>query len=117
MKARDLKNITVPIRLGNRNFNMAFDFNALAELEEVYGEIDRALRAIETGKGRLKAIRALVYAGIKPRHNVKLMEIGTLLTEIISDEEKATELMEQIEKAIELSMPSAKESEEKEVGE
>ena len=37
MKARDLKNITVPITLGNDTFRMAFDFNALAELEEVYG--------------------------------------------------------------------------------
>lgn len=105
MKARDLKNISVPIELGNRTFRMAFDFNALAELEEVYGDIDKALRAIKIGKGRLKAIRALIYAGIKPRHKVTLTEVGNLLTEIISNEDKANKLMEQIQKAIELAFP------------
>ena len=106
MKARDLKNISVPIELGNRTFRMAFDFNALAELEEVYGDIDKALRAIKTGKGRLKAIRALIYAGIKPRYpKIRLIEVGELLTEIISNADKADKLMEQIMNAIEIAYP------------
>lgn len=113
MKARDLKNITVPITLGNNNFKMAFDFNALAELEEVYGDLEKAMRAIKAGKGRLKAIRALVYAGIKPRHQyMTLVKTGELLTEIVQDSDKAEYIINQLEKAIELAMPSSKEDKE-----
>lgn len=118
MKARDLKNVTVPITLGNNTYKMAFDFNALAELEEVYGDIERAMRAIQTGKGRLKAIRALVYSGIKPRHQyITLIKVGELLTEIIQDENKADYIFTQVQKAIELSMPTDKKEENKRQGE
>ena len=118
MKARDLKNITVPITLGNDTFRMAFDFNALAELEEVYGNIERAMRAVQTGNGRLKAIRALVYSGIKPRHKyITLIKVGELLTEIIQDENKADYIFTQVQKAIELSMPTDKKKENEDQGE
>ena len=117
MKARDLKNVTVPITLGKNTDKRALDFNSLAELEEVYGDIERAMRAIQTGKGRLKAIRALVYSGIKPRYQyITLIKVGELLTEIVQDENKADYIFSQVLKAIELSMPTDK-KEDKEQGE
>ena len=75
------------------------------------------MRAVQTGNGRLKAIRALVYSGIKPRHKyITLIKVGELLTEIVQDENKADYIFSQVLKAIELSMPTDK-KEDKEQGE
>lgn len=110
MKAKDLKNILVPLELGDRTFKIAFDFNCMCELDEVYGDFDRAIKAMDEGKGRLKAIRALIYSAIKPRYeNITIVEVGELLTEIMRNEEKAEYLMQQIDKALTLAMPSKEE--------
>lgn len=111
MKAKDLKTILVPLELGGRTFKIAFDFNCMCELDEVYGDFDIAIKAIDEGKGRLKAIRALIYSAIKPRYeDITLLEIGELLTEIMRDTKKAEYLMEQIDKALTLSMPDKEET-------
>lgn len=107
MKARDLKNILVPLKLGGKEYKIAFDFNALCELEEVYGDYDQAMKAIGQGKTSLKLIRALVYSAIKPRHEkVTLLGIGEALTSIMKDEEEANYIMGQLQKAMELSAPN-----------
>lgn len=106
MRAKDLKNILVPLELGGRTFNIAFDFNCMCELDEIYGDFDKAIKAIDQGKGRLKAIRALIYSSIKPRYeDITILEVGELLTDIMKDTEKAEYLMEQIDKALTLAMP------------
>lgn len=106
MKARNLKNILVPLELGGNTFKIAFDFNAICELDEVYGDFDKAIKAMNDGKGRLKAVRALVYASIKPRcEDITLVEVGELLTDIMSSNEKAEYVMEQLNKAMELANP------------
>lgn len=109
MKVKDLKNILVPLELGGKTFKIAFDFNCICELDEVYGDFDKAIKAIDEGKGRLKAIRALIYSAIKPRYDITLIEVGELLTEIMSNTEKAEYLMKQIDKALTLSMPDKEE--------
>lgn len=110
MKAKDLKTILVPLELGERTFKIALDFNCQCELEEVYGDLDKALKAITNGKGRLKAIRALVYAAIKPRYEkITLIEVGELLTPCMNNEEKVNYLIQQIDKAVTLAMPNQEE--------
>lgn len=110
MKVKDLKTILVPLELGERTFKIAFDFNAICELDEVYGDFEKAIKAVQEGKGRLKAIRALVYAAIKPRcEEITLLEVGELLTSILNDDEKANYLVGQIDKAITLAMPDKEE--------
>lgn len=112
MRAKDLKTILVPLELGDRTFKIAFDFNAMCELDEIYGDFEKAIGAVQEGKGRLKAIRALVYSAIRPRYeDITVLEIGELLTTILNDTEKANYLMEQINKAISLAMPSQEETE------
>lgn len=108
MKIKDLKNTLVPLNLMDREFKIAFDFNAICELDEVYGEFDKAIKAMNEGKGKYKAVRALVYSSIKPRYDVTLIEVGEMLTEVLNSEEKAEYLMNQIMSAIELSMPNEK---------
>ncbi|MDY3373321.1 MAG: hypothetical protein SOX50_08620 [Terrisporobacter othiniensis] len=110
MRAKDLKTILVPLELGERTFKIAFDFNCMCELDEVYGDFDKAIKAIDEGKGRLKAIRALIYSAIKPRYeDITLIEVGELLTDIIRNTEKADYLMNQIDKALTLAMPDKEE--------
>lgn len=110
MKAKDLKNILVPLELGGRTFNIAFDFNCMCELDEVYGDFDKAIKAIDQGIGRLKAIRALIYSAIKPRYeDITILEVGELLTDIMKDTKKAEYLMKQIDKALTLAMPDKEE--------
>lgn len=110
MKAKDLKNILVPLELCGIKFKIAFDFNAICELDEVYGDFEKAMKAMQEGKGRLKAMRALIYASIKPRYpQYTLVDIGEMLTEIMSSEEKATYVQEQLGKAMNLALPDKEE--------
>lgn len=107
MRVKDLKNILVPLKLMDRDFKIAFDFNAMAELDEVYGDFDKAIKAMQEGKGRLKAIRALVYSAIKPRcEDITLIEVGELLTDTMKSEESVNYLMDQINKAMYLANPT-----------
>ena len=112
MSIKDLKNKKTKLKLGDKEFEIAFDFNAIAELDEVYGDFEDAMKALNSGKGRLKAIRALTYSMIKPRYeDITLLEVGEMLTEIMSGEEKAAKIMEQIRTAIELGMPQSENKE------
>lgn len=111
MKGKDLKKILIPLTLTDRSFMIAFDFNALCELEEVYGDFNKAIQDMQIGK--LKAMRAMLYSAIKPRNeDVTLVEIGELMTELITDEDKMSYVTGQLEKAIDLALPSPKEQEE-----
>lgn len=113
MSIKDLKNKKTKLKLGDKEFEIAFDFNAIAELDEVYGDFEDAMKALNSGKGRLKAIRALTYSMIKPRYeDVTLLEVGEMLSEIMGGKDKATEVMEQIKTAIELGMPKNEDTEE-----
>lgn len=112
MSIKDLKNKKTKLKLGDKEFEIAFDFNAIAELDEVYGDFEDAMKALNSGKGRLKAIRALIYSMIKPRYeDVTLLEVGEMLSEIMGGKDKATEVMEQIKTAIELGMPKSEDIE------
>lgn len=107
MKAKDLKNILIPLELGDKTYKIAFDFNAMAELDDVYGDFNKAIKAINGNNGKLKAIRALVYSAIKPRYEeITLIKVGELLTPIMTDDDMANYLMTQLTKAIELAMPN-----------
>lgn len=113
MSIKDLKNKKTKLKLGDKEFEIAFDFNAIAELDEVYGDFEDAMKALNSGKGRLKAIRALTYSMIKPRYeDITLLEVGEMLSEIMGGKDKATEVMEQIKTAIELGMPKNEDTEE-----
>ena len=56
MSIKDLKNKKTKLKLGDKEFEIAFDFNAIAELDEVYGDFEKAVKALNGGKGKLKAI-------------------------------------------------------------
>lgn len=64
-----------------KDYTFALDFNALCEFEDATGKdaLD-VLRVIESGKGRVSDIRALMWAGLRAHHpEVTLHDAGRIL--------------------------------------
>lgn len=77
------------------------DFNAFAELEELYGTVDDALAAIE--KGSIKAIRNLLWASMITQHpGLTVGEVGRMI-----NEENMKNLTAQLQLLFMNSMPEA----------
>ena len=58
--------------------NLVFDLNAMVELEDLYGDIDKAFEAMN--KGSFKAIRALIWAGLLHENaDLTIHDVGALL--------------------------------------
>ncbi len=62
MSVKDVRSKGIPIELGGKTRYLKFDLNAFANLEEMYGDIEQAMNALE--KGSIKAIRAILWAGL-----------------------------------------------------
>ena len=61
MALRDVKEIAITIEL-DKPRTLLFDLNAFSELEDVYGSMDAAFKAMQTGS--MKAARTLLWAGL-----------------------------------------------------
>ena len=67
----------VPIML-DKERHLKYDLNAFIELEEAYGSIEQALNNLSSGK--LKAVRALLWAGlIHEDETLTMKEVGSLM--------------------------------------
>ena len=107
MKASELKNKGIKFKIGDEEYELKFNMNTFCELEEVYGDLNKAFEDLQNMK--VKAIRALIYAAVKTEDDtVTLKGIGEKLE--LKDLEA---LGTGINKALETSMPEA----EGEVGE
>lgn len=70
-------NVTT-FNLGGKEYKMDFNFNVMSELEEVYGDINKAFEDLQSMK--IKAIRALIYSIVKvDNEEMTLKEVGELL--------------------------------------
>jgi len=99
LKASDLKNKGVKFKLKGKEYELKFDMNSFCELEEVYGDINKAFEDLQNRK--VKAIRALIYSAVKVEdENVTLKEVGSMLT--LDDMEKLGTVINQ---ALDTSMP------------
>ncbi|SHF33322.1 tail assembly chaperone [Caloramator proteoclasticus] len=99
MKASELKNKGVKIKLQDKEYELKFDMNTFCELEEVYGDINKAFEDLQNKK--FKAIRALIYAAVKAEdENITLKEVGKMIT---LDELENLSLA--INKALNMAMP------------
>lgn len=61
MALRDVKPVSVPLDL-DKSRTLVFDLNAFAELEDVYGNMEKAFSAMQSGS--MKAARTLLWAGL-----------------------------------------------------
>lgn len=104
MRASELKNKGVKFNLEGKEYELKFDMNTFCELEDVYGDINKAFEDLQSRK--IKAIRALIYSAVKSENeNVTLKEVGQMLT--LQDMEK---LGTAINEALQVSMPEAGEN-------
>lgn len=103
MKASELKNKGIKLKLNNKEYELKFNMNTFCELEEVYGDINKAFEDLQNMK--VKAIRALLYSAIKVEdESVTLKEVGSMLT--LNDMER---LGTAINEALSAAMPEATE--------
>lgn len=104
MKATELKNKGIKIQLNNKDYELKFDMNTFCELEEIYGDINKAFEDLQNRK--IKAIRALIYSSIKAEdENLTLKEVGRMLT--LNDLER---LGTAINEALNTAMPEMDEN-------
>lgn len=104
MKASELKNKGIKFKLNDNEYELKFDMNTFCELEEVYGDINKAFEDLQNKK--IKAIRALIYSAIKAEDdNVTLKEVGRMLT--LNDMER---LGTSINEALNIAMPDITEN-------
>lgn len=104
MKASELKNKGIKFMLGDKEHEMKFNMNTFCELEEIYGDLNKALDDLKAKK--IKAIRALIYAAVKVEdETATLKSIGEQLE--IQDLER---LGTAINEALGKSMPEVNEN-------
>ena len=78
MRASELRNKGIKFTLGNKEYELKFNMNTFCELEEIYGDINKAFEDIQAMK--FKAIRALIYSAIKVQDDtVTLISVGEML--------------------------------------
>lgn len=78
MKASELRNKGIKFTLKGKEYDLKFNMNTFCELEEVYGDINKAFDDLQNMK--IKAIRALIYSAIKTAdETVTLKSVGEML--------------------------------------
>jgi len=78
MALRDVKPIAVSLTL-DKPRTLKFDLNAFAELEEIYGSMEQAFAAMQSGS--MKAARTLLWAGLLHEdENLTPRQVGALVT-------------------------------------
>lgn len=95
----DIRQKNTPIVLADNTYNLRYDLNAFAELEEIYGSVEAAMNSL--CEGSVKAIINVLWAGIL-HENEKLApkEVGKMI-----DLANIKEIGEAINKAIKEAMP------------
>lgn len=98
----DIKTFT----LNGKEYEIKLDFNVLAELEEVYGDIEKAFDDLQEMK--IKAVRALIYSIIKTEdETVTLKGVGAMI-----DMNFMTQFIANMGELFAENMPEGEESEE-----
>lgn len=104
MKAADLKSKGIKFKLGDKEYNLKLNMNVFCELEEIYGDLNKAFEDLQDMK--VKAIRALIYSAVKVEDDTAtLMDVGENLG--INDLER---LGTAINEALNTAMPQAEEN-------
>jgi len=97
---RDVKFKGVEIEL-DKVRTLKFDLNAFAELEDAYGTVEDAMKAME--KGSIKALRAVLWSGlVHEDEELTLKQVGSMIS--ISDLQNFTN---KITQAVSGSVPDS----------
>ena len=63
----DIRNKKITIKLGEQDYELKYDLNSFAEIEETHGSISEIVEKMENGS--IKAIRAMIWAGLLCNEN------------------------------------------------
>lgn len=75
---KDLQPQSTKIELKGRTYEMNFDLNAMAELEDIFGTLQIAIAELK--KKKLKAVRSFLYAVLKSTdESLTEFEVGKLI--------------------------------------
>ena len=75
---KDLQPQSTKIELKGRTYEMNFDLNAMAELEDIFGTLQIAIAELK--KKKLKAVRSFLYAVLKSTdETLTEFEVGKLI--------------------------------------
>ena len=104
MKAAELRNKGIKFKLGDKEHELKLNMNTFCELEEVYGDLNKAFDDLQSMK--LKAVRALIYAAVKVEdEEITLKTVGEQLG--LNDLER---LGTAINEALSKAMPEAEDT-------
>ena len=75
---KDLQPQSTTIELKGRKYEMNFDLNAMAELEDIFGSLQIAIAELK--KKKLKAVRSFLYSVLKSTdESLTEFEVGKLI--------------------------------------
>ncbi len=75
---KDLQAQSTTIELKGKKYDMNFDLNAMAELEDIFGSLQIAIAELK--KKKLKAVRSFLYAVLKSTdESLTEFEVGRLI--------------------------------------
>lgn len=79
-KAEIMKDEGVKITLGNKEFEVRFDLNALCNLQDKFGDFTKAFDGLK--KQDFKKIRSLLHVGLANGENIDITEeeVGSFIT-------------------------------------
>ncbi len=99
---KDVKSKGTPITLCDGvERELKFTLNALAELEDRYGSVDEAFKALD--KGSIKAVRCVLWAGLMHTdENLTEKQVGNLI-----DTKCMEDIMAQLGAALNSDMPES----------
>lgn len=102
---KDVKSKGTPITLCDGvERELKFTLNALAEMEERYGSVDEAFKALDAGS--IKAVRFVLWAGLMHTdENLTERQVGNLI-----DTQCMATIMEQLNAAFDNDMPATGEN-------
>ncbi len=99
MSLQDIKSAAIAIQLDKPRMRL-YDLNSFSELEEVYGSMDAAFKAMQTGS--MKAARTLLWAGLLHEdESLTAKQVGGMVTM-----QNLEVVMDAISKALLDAMPS-----------
>lgn len=100
-----LRNKAVTINLDGKDRTLIYDLNAFADLEEVYGDLNSMLTALQSGS--IKAVRKFLYVGfLHDDENITEREVGKMF-----DMSNIEEVTKKLEEAMTKALPPVEEKE------
>jgi len=101
-KLKDLKKKSIQIELDGETYYFRFDLNALALVEEKYGDLAKAMERAK--EGSILVIRHMFWAGLQASHpDLTELDVGSLI-----DSSNVNEIAEKMNAALDTSLSKPK---------